>query len=90
MTERPPTLSDHIAAAERGDPPPTRARTHAERIAAVHRGGPAITEQQRAAATALLTDMVAAAERHGVTLDDLDATVDLPGGCLDVIRSKSY
>ena len=63
-------------------------RTLADRIAAVRRGGDPVTAEQRAAAEALLTDMLAAAERHGVTLRDLDFVVDLPGGCLDAIRAK--
>lgn len=66
-----------------------KGRTLAERVAAVHRGGGPVTDDQRAAATALLADMLEAAGRHGVTLDDLDWTVDLPGGCLDVILSKT-
>lgn len=60
----------------------------ATRIAAVHRYGPPITDEQRAAATALLTDMLAAAEAHGVTLADFDDAIDLPGGCLDVITAR--
>ncbi|MDX2948879.1 hypothetical protein [Streptomyces caniscabiei] len=60
-------------------------RTPAERIAAVHRYGDPITAEQRAAATALLTDLLDAAARHGFTLADFDAVVDLPGGCIDVV-----
>lgn len=63
-------------------------RTPTERIAAVHRYGDPVTAQQREHAEALLTDLLAAAERHGVTLADLDGVVDLPGGCLDVVLSK--
>jgi hypothetical protein len=66
-----------------------KGRTLADRVAAVPRHGDPITEQQRAAATALLADLLAAAERHGVSLDDFDWTIDLPGGCLDVIVSKT-
>lgn len=66
-----------------------KGRTLADRIAAVERGGGPITEQQRADATALLEELLTAAGRHGVTLDDFDWTVDLPGGCLDVVRSRS-
>jgi hypothetical protein len=65
-----------------------KGRTPADRIAAIQRGGGPITEEQQAAATALLVDLLATAERHGVTIDDLDWVVDLPGGCLDVIRHK--
>lgn len=61
-------------------------RTTADRIAAIQRGGGPVTEEQRAAATALLADMLTAAARHGVTLDDLDSVTDLPGACLDVVR----
>lgn len=66
-----------------------KGRTTADRIAAVHRYGDPITDEQRAAAEALLADLLAAAERHGVTLADFDWTVDLPGGCLDVILTKT-
>ncbi|WP_448332680.1 hypothetical protein [Streptomyces sp. DSM 41534] len=62
--------------------------TPADRVAAVHRWGGPVTAAQRAAATALFVDMLKAAERHGVTLADFDAVVDLPGGCLDVVLSK--
>ncbi|MGV4930288.1 hypothetical protein [Streptomyces sp. HJ7] len=66
-----------------------KGRSPADRIAAIERSGPPVTDQQRAAATALLVDLLAAAERHGVSIDDLDWTVDLPGGCLDVILTKT-
>lgn len=62
--------------------------TPAERVAAIRRGGDPITEEEREQATALLVDLLAAAERHGVTLEDLDWVTDLPGACLDVTRSK--
>lgn len=61
----------------------------AERVAAVRRAGGPVTDEQRAAATALLTDLLEAAARHDVTLDDLDYAVDLPGGCLDVVLAKT-
>jgi hypothetical protein len=64
-------------------------RTPAERVATVHRYGGPVTDDQRAAATALLTDMLEAAARHGVTIADFDYAVDLPGGCLDVILAKA-
>jgi hypothetical protein len=60
----------------------------AARIAAVHRNGPPATDGQRAAATALLTDMLAAAAGHGITLADFDWVVGLPDGCLDVIVAR--
>lgn len=60
----------------------------AARINAIHRYGPPITPEERAAATALLADMVAAAHRHGVTLADFDGVVDLPGGCVDVTLAR--
>jgi hypothetical protein len=66
-----------------------KGRTLADRVAAVHRHGDPVTDDQRAAATALLADLLAAAERHGVGIDDFDFTIDLPGGCLDVILSKT-
>ncbi|MFI1245017.1 hypothetical protein [Enterococcus casseliflavus] len=66
-----------------------KGRTPADRVAAVHRHGDPVTDQQRAAATALLMDLLVAAKRHGVTIEDFDWTVDLPGGCLDVILAKA-
>lgn len=42
-------------------------RTPADRVAAVHRHGDPVTADQRARATALLTDLLAAADGHGVT-----------------------
>lgn len=63
--------------------------TNAERVAAVRRHGGQVTDEQRAAATALLTDLLEAAARHGVTLADLDYVIDLPSGCLDVVLSKT-
>lgn len=63
-------------------------RSTGERVAAITRSGP-VTDGQRAAATRLLDAMLDAAEQHGVRLDDLDWTVDLPGGCLDVILAQT-
>lgn len=62
-------------------------RTPAERIVAVQRHG-TISDETRTRATALLEDMLAAAERHGVTLADFDWVADLPGACLDVMASR--
>ena len=67
-----------------------KGRTLADRVAAIHRHGDPVTDEQRAAAEALLADLLEAAARHGVTLDDFDRTVDLPGGCLDVILAKAH
>ncbi|MGW4623441.1 hypothetical protein [Streptomyces sp. NPDC004592] len=66
-----------------------KGRTLAERVDAIHRHGDPITPEQRTAATALLEDILAAAGKHGVTLDDFDWTIDLPGGCLDVLLAKA-
>ncbi|MFE7347569.1 hypothetical protein [Streptomyces fimicarius] len=66
-----------------------KGRTPAERVAAIQRGGAPVTDQQRADATALLTDMLTAAASHGMTIDDFDWAVDLPGGCLDVILARA-
>lgn len=66
-----------------------KGRTAAERVALVHRHGGPVTEDQRQAATALLSDLLAAAEKHGVGLPDFDWTADLPGACLDVICAKA-
>lgn len=65
------------------------ARTPAERIAAVHRHGPTITAEERQAALQLLTDMLAAAARHGVTADDLARVTDLPAACVVAVRGKT-
>ncbi|CAL9618814.1 hypothetical protein SUDANB58_05786 (plasmid) [Streptomyces sp. enrichment culture] len=54
-------------------------RTLAERVVAVHRYGDPVTGEQRAAAEQLLTALLAATEQHEVTLEDLDAVVNLPG-----------
>lgn len=62
-------------------------RSLADRIAAVQRTTP-LTDDERAAAEQLLADMLAAAGRHGITLSDLDWVTDLPGACVDVIRSR--
>lgn len=61
-------------------------RSPEARVADVRRGGASATDTERAAATALLEDLLRAAERHGVTLADLDWVTDLPGACLDVVR----
>lgn len=63
-------------------------RTLADRIASVQRAT-TLTGEQAAAAEQLLADMLTAAGHHGVTLDDFDWTIDLPGGCVDVILAKS-
>jgi hypothetical protein len=57
----------------------------ADRIAAVRRATPP-TEGERDRARLLLADLLAAADRHGVTLADFDWVADLPGACIDVIR----
>ncbi|MFJ2866916.1 hypothetical protein [Kitasatospora sp. NPDC087314] len=55
-------------------------RTLADRVNAVaERRLDEGTEQDRAAATALLADMLHAAAQHGVTLDTFDWVTDLPG-----------
>ncbi|MFK0294818.1 hypothetical protein ACIQU6_30700 [Streptomyces sp. NPDC090442] len=58
----------------------------ADRVAAVTLHGAPLTDEQRAAATALVTDLLAAAAAHGVTLEDWDMVLDLPAGAVDVIR----
>lgn len=66
-----------------------KGRTLADRVAEIRRHGDPVTAEQRAAAEQLLASLLAGAAKHGVTLDDFDWTVDLPGGCLDVILAKS-
>lgn len=66
-----------------------RGRTTADRVAAVERGGDPITDQQRDEARRLLDALLRAAEPFGISLDDFDWTVDLPGGCMDVVTAKS-
>ena len=67
----------------------SKGRTLADRVNAVQRGGDPVTAPQRAAATALLEVLLEAAATEGITLDDFDWTIDLPGGCLDVILAKA-
>jgi hypothetical protein len=64
-----------------------KGRTTADRIAAVQRNAD-VTAQHRQDAQLLLESLLLAAALRGVTLDDFDWTVDLPGGCLDVILAK--
>jgi len=67
----------------------SKGRTPADRIAAVaaRRTTPP-TADELETATALLVDLLAAAERHGVTLDDLDWVADLPGAAYDATVAK--
>lgn len=67
----------------------SKGRTPADRVAAIKRHGDPVTSAQRAAATALLQNLLEAAAEDGFTLDDFDWTIDLPGGCLDVILAKT-
>ncbi len=67
----------------------SKGRTLAERVGAIHRHGDPVTAEQREQATALLAALLEGAAQHGVTLDDFDFTVDLPGGCLDVVLAKA-
>ncbi|MFJ6141146.1 hypothetical protein [Kitasatospora sp. NPDC092286] len=48
------------------------------------------TEQDRAAGTALLADILHAASQHGVTLDTFDWVTDLPGNCYAVVVSPLH
>ncbi|WP_420082945.1 hypothetical protein ACN6AT_39230 (plasmid) [Streptomyces sp. JL4002] len=64
----------------------SQGRSTGERVAAVQRAGQPLTDTEQAAATRLLDAMLDAAAAQGVTLDDLDWVLDLPGGCRDVIR----
>ncbi len=65
-------------------------RTTAARIAAVQRFGDPITDQERDDARRLLNALLQAAAAFGVTLDDFDWTIDLPGGCLDVVTAQAH
>ncbi|MFF3420986.1 hypothetical protein ACFYW9_41090 [Streptomyces sp. NPDC002698] len=67
-----------------------KGRTPEQRVADTVRAGSFVTQGQRDRATLLLTDLLAAADRHGVTLDDFDWSIDLPGGCLDAIVTKDH
>lgn len=60
-------------------------RLLADAVQEVERGGPPVTEKDRAAALALATDMVEAAERHGVTYADFQWVSSLPAMCLDLV-----
>ncbi|MEU9130672.1 hypothetical protein AB0D08_21660 [Kitasatospora sp. NPDC048540] len=48
------------------------------------------TQEQKAAATALLADMLQAASQHGVTLDTFDWVTDLPGNCYAAVVSPLH
>ncbi|MGW2089705.1 hypothetical protein [Streptomyces sp. NPDC001880] len=61
-------------------------RSTGERVTAVPRAGRPLTDTEHTAATRLLDALLDAAAEHGVTLDDLDHVVDLPGACRDVTR----
>jgi hypothetical protein len=62
-----------------------KGRTLADRIANVSRATkPTASEADRA--RLLLADLLATADRHGLTLDDFDWIADLPGVCVDAIR----
>lgn len=62
-------------------------RERVEREAAARHGEPA-SAQQRARAVALAVDLVQAAGRHGVTLDDLAAVTSVPAAALDAVRAS--
>lgn len=67
-----------------------KGRTTADRVALIHRGGPwPVTQDHRDAARELLDALLKAAEPFGVDLEDFDWTIDLPGGCLDVVLAKT-
>lgn len=57
-----------------------KGRTTADRMAAAQRSGDPITKEQRRDARLFVESLLLAAELHGVTLDDFDWTLDLPGG----------
>ncbi|MFJ2189954.1 hypothetical protein ACIOJE_18775 [Kitasatospora sp. NPDC087861] len=66
-------------------------RTLADRVNAVAERRPDEgTEQDRAAATALLADILHAAAKHGVTLDTFDWVTDLPGNCYAAVVSPLH
>lgn len=64
-----------------------KGRTTAERIALVHRNA-TVSQAERDDARELLDAMLKAIEPLGATLEDFDWTIDLPGGCLDVVLAK--
>jgi len=47
-----------------------------------------LTSAQLTAAERLLSDIIAAAEPHGVSLVSFDAVADLPTACLDVVATR--
>ncbi|MFJ2876568.1 hypothetical protein [Streptomyces sp. NPDC087298] len=57
-----------------------------ERVAAAPRAGLPPTDVELTAATRLLDSMLDAASDHGVTLDAIDLSADLPAICLEVAR----
>lgn len=48
------------------------------------------TEQDRAAATALLAGILHAAAQHGITLGTFDGVTDLPGNCYAAVVSPLH
>ncbi|MFE3875896.1 hypothetical protein ACFXPX_16050 [Kitasatospora sp. NPDC059146] len=65
-----------------------RDRSLADRVnAAAERRPDRGTEQDKAAATALLADLLQAAAKHGITLDTFDWVADLPGNCYAAVVS---
>ncbi|MBD0692089.1 hypothetical protein [Streptomyces sp. CBMA123] len=68
-----------------------RRRDLADRVdeAAQRRTAPG-TEEQKAAATALLADMLNAAAKHGIFLDTFDWVTDLPGNCYAAVVSPLH
>ncbi|MEU1627265.1 hypothetical protein ABZ746_18450 [Streptomyces sp. NPDC020096] len=66
-----------------------RGRTTADRIAAVRRGGPPVTSEQRDEARRLMNALLGAGQSFGIGLDDFDWVVDLPGVCVDVVLADA-
>ncbi|WP_037603806.1 hypothetical protein [Streptacidiphilus rugosus] len=65
-------------------------RTLADRVDDVAARRPSHgTEQDKTAATALLADMLQAAAKHGINLDNLDMVTDLPGGCYRAVSKNN-
>lgn len=64
-------------------------RTPAERVAAVRSHTFPIMQAHRDAATALLVELLTAAELHGYTASDFSFVTNLAGACVDVVQARA-
>lgn len=93
LTEVLDEVETYAAARERALRPRAGAilqpRTPAERVAAVQSHTFPILPAHREQATALLVDMLTAAELHGFTAADFSFVTNLAGACVDVVQARA-